>query len=57
MREDIVWTNSGRYNFIGPTKAKFLWYVDNNKEIGGRNAKYKIRVSCAFVLAADANWM
>jgi hypothetical protein len=31
--------------------------VDNNKEIGGRNAKYKIWVSCAFVLAADANWM
>ena len=29
--------------------------VDNNKEIGGRNAKYKIQVSCAFVLAADAD--
>ena len=35
----------------------FFGMVDNNKEIGGRNAKYKIWVSCAFVLAADANWM
>ena len=35
----------------------FFGMADNNKEIGGRNAEYKIQVSCAFVLATDANWM
>lgn len=30
---DIVWTNSGRYNFIGPTKAKvsLVWLITTKK--------------------------
>ncbi len=31
--EDIVWTNSGRYNFIGPTKAKIslVWLITTRR--------------------------
>ena len=30
---DIIWTNSGRYNFIGPTKAKvsLVWLITTKK--------------------------
>lgn len=30
---DIIWTNSGRYNFIGPTKAKIslVWLITTNR--------------------------
>ena len=30
---DIIWTNSGRYNFIGPTKAKvsLVWLITTKR--------------------------
>lgn len=30
---DLVWTNSGRYNFIGPTKAKvsLVWFIKTRR--------------------------
>lgn len=30
---DIIWTNSGRYNFIGPTKAKIslVWLITTRR--------------------------
>lgn len=32
-KEDLIWTNSGRYNFIGPTKAKvsLVWLITTRR--------------------------
>ena len=32
-RRDIIWANSGRYNFIGPTKAKvsLVWLITKRR--------------------------
>ena len=57
MREILYGQIVGVITYWSYQGESFFGMVDNNKEIGGRNAKYKIRVSCAFVLAADANWM
>lgn len=46
--ESLVWTSSGQYNFIGPTKAKIslVWLITKGEK---ENEKSMLFIPCAFI--------